>query len=128
MFCNPAYRMTRLNGIPSQTLAMITDTRAHSGEVSQLIWPPPKAVSTEFTIPLSLLSIHDHVDADTIIGSSHGIRNAARKPMESGKLVRKKTARASPSANWTLIETRVNTNVFTTAERSEERRVGTEQG
>src|SRR5450756_396163 len=66
MFWSPEYRITRLNGMPSQMLAMMTDTSAMPGDVSQLIWPMPKACRTEFTIPLSLLSIHDQVEADTI--------------------------------------------------------------
>src|SRR5699024_10391149 len=78
MFWRPEYRTTRLNGTPSQMFAIVTDSRAVSGEVSQLIRSPPKARSTELTIPLSLLSIHAHVDADTISGSSHGTRNSAR--------------------------------------------------
>jgi hypothetical protein len=112
MFCRPAYRMTRLNGIPSQMFAMTTATMEVSGEVSQLIWPMPNALSAEFTMPLSLLSIHDQVEAETMSGSSHGTRKRARSTLDSGKLERKKTARASPRVYWKTMETTTKTAVF----------------
>src|ERR1035437_5472871 len=112
MFWSPEYRITRLNGMPSQMLAMMTDTSAMPGEVSQLIWPMPKACRTEFTIPLSLLSIHDQVEADTISGSNHGMRNIPRRTPESRKLFLKNTARPSPIVYWKAIETAVNSAVF----------------
>ena len=46
----------------------------------------PKSCSTELTMPLSLLNIQAHVDADTISGSSHGTRKSARRVAESLKL------------------------------------------
>src|SRR5436190_4418144 len=65
MVCRPLYRITRLNGMPIQMFAMVTDTRDHCGAVSQLTGPMPRPCSSEFTTPESLLSIHDQVEADT---------------------------------------------------------------
>ena len=48
------------------------------GEVSQLTGPIPNACRAALTMPESLLSIHDQVEAETISGSSHGTRNNAR--------------------------------------------------
>ena len=64
--------------MPIQMLAMITDTSDQSGEVSQLTGSTPTTPRAALTMPESLLSIHDQVDADTISGSSHGTRNSAR--------------------------------------------------
>src|SRR4051795_7921007 len=101
--------MTRLNGTPIQTFAMITEVRAHCGEVSQFTGSMPTACRTALTMPESLLSIHDQVDADTISGSSHGTRNRARRVAESGKFWWKKTASARPIAYWKTRHTAVNT-------------------
>src|SRR5690606_2077278 len=98
--------------MPSQMFAMVTDSRDIPGEVSQLIGSRPNAVRMALTIPLSLFSIHAQVEAETISGSSQGTRNNARSTAESRKLVRKKTARASPSVNCTAIEPKVNSAVF----------------
>src|SRR5215472_7873363 len=103
--------MTRLNGMPIQMLAMMTEASDHRGEVSQLTGATPSPCSTEFTTPESLLSIHDQVDAETISGSSHGTRNNARSVAESRKLRWKKTASAMPRLNCTAMEATVNTRV-----------------
>ena len=86
--------------MPIQMFAMITEVSAQAGEVSQLTGPMPTACRAELTMPESLLSIHDQVDADTISGSSHGTRNRARSVADSRKCWLKKTASASPMANW----------------------------
>src|SRR5690625_4619165 len=104
--------MTRLNGIPSQMLAMSTESSAVLGSVSQLTCPMPKALRTELTIPYSLLSIHDHTEPETMSGSSHGMRKAPRRTPESGKLRWKKTASASPMAYCAAMEPRVETAVL----------------
>src|ERR1700726_635200 len=78
MLCRPLYMITRLNGMPIQTFAISTATRDQVGEVSQSIGATPIACKKEFTIPESLFSIHDQVDADTSSGSSQGIRKSAR--------------------------------------------------
>src|SRR5512146_1424509 len=65
MLCRPLYMMTRLNGMPIHTFAISTATSDQCGEVSQSTGPAPMARRKEFTIPESLLSIHDQVDADT---------------------------------------------------------------
>jgi len=65
--------------------------------------------------PDSLLNIHDHVDAETISGSSHGMRNSALRVPESGKLRLKKTASARPAVYWKRIDTRVKTMVLRSA-------------
>src|SRR5664279_3251001 len=96
-------------------LAMSTDTIAHCGEVSQLIWWPPSASIAELTTPDSLFSIQAHTDADTSNGSSHGTRNSARSVAARRKLRKKKTASASPIVNWNAIDTRVNTAVLISA-------------
>src|SRR5690242_14222082 len=85
MICKPLYNRTRLNGIPIQTLAMITEASDQSGDVSQLTGPTPTTARALLTMPESLLSIHDQVDADTISGRSHGVRNRARSPRDNGK-------------------------------------------
>src|SRR5918994_1610937 len=98
--------------MPSQMLAMVTESSAVSGDVSQLICSAPNAPSTELTMPLSLLSIHAHVDAETMSGSSHGTRNIARSTPDSRNPDRKNTASARPIAYWNTIETTVKTAVF----------------
>src|SRR5699024_2524105 len=112
IFCRPEYRITRLKGIPSQIFAMVTDTRDIPGEVSQLTGSRPNALRMVLTMPLSLLSIHAQVEAETIIGSSQGTRNTPRNTAESRKFVWKKTASASPRENWKAIDPKVNTAVF----------------
>src|SRR4051812_25608006 len=107
--------MTRLNGTPIQTFAMITEVRAHCGEVSQFTGSIPTACRTALTTPESLLNIHDQVDADTISGSSHGTRNSARNVAERRKLRKKNTARARPAAYWKISDTTVNTSVCSSA-------------
>ena len=91
--------------MPIQMFAMITETSDQSGEVSQLTGSTPTSRSAALTMPESLLSIHDQVDADTISGSSHGTRNSARSVADSRKCWAKNTARASPIANWNTSET-----------------------
>src|SRR6185437_1095309 len=107
--CKPLYSRTRLNGMPIQTLAMITDASDQSGDVSQLTGPTPTTWSALLTMPESLWSIHDQVDAETINGSSHGTRNSARSPRDNGKEWLKKTASARPMVNWNIRDTSVNT-------------------
>src|SRR5205085_860669 len=94
-------------GTPIQMFAMITEVSDQDGEVSQLTGPMPTACRAALTMPESLLSIHDQVDADTISGSSHGTRNSARRVAESRKCWLKKTARASPMAYWKTSHTAV---------------------
>src|SRR3954463_7807407 len=65
----PAWSRTRLNGMPIQMLAIVTEARDQLGEVSQLIGAAPRLFSTELTTPDSLLSIPDQVDAETINGN-----------------------------------------------------------
>src|SRR5690348_1480723 len=107
--------MTRLNGMPIQMLAMMTDANDQRGEVSQLTGAMPTACSTEFTTPESLLSIHDQVEADTISGSSHGTRNSARSVADSRKCRWKNRASAMPMLNWTAMLMKVNTRVWVSA-------------
>src|SRR5689334_6463207 len=87
MLCSPLYMITRLNGIPIQMFAISTEASDQSGEVSQLTGLTPNACSKAFTTPESLLSIHDQDDADTSSGSSHGIRNSARRKVDSGNFL-----------------------------------------
>ncbi len=75
----------------------------------------PNALSAALTTPESLLSIHDQVDAETIIGSSHGTRNSARSVDESRKLLLKNTASARPIAYWKAIDTTMKIAVWMTA-------------
>src|SRR3954447_24449680 len=105
MACSPLYTTTRLNGIPIQMFAIVTEASDHAGEVSQFTGSTPTTRSAALTMPESLLSIQDHVDADTISGSSHGTRNSARSVAESGKCWRKKIARAMPMENWKSSDT-----------------------
>ena len=107
--------ITRLNGMPIQMFAISTATSAHFGEVSQSIGCMPTACRKEFTIPESLLSIHDQVDADTSSGSSQGTRNSARSMPDSRNVLKKNTASARPIANWKAIETKVKIAVLTSA-------------
>src|SRR4051812_2559601 len=107
----PEYRTTRLNGIPIQMFAMITDHSDQAGDVSQWTGPTPNAPSRALTTPESLLSIHDQVEDETINGSSHGTRNSARRVADSRKFLRKNMARASPMPNWNASDTTVNTAV-----------------
>ena len=104
-----------MNGTPIQMFAMITEVSDQDGEVSQFTGSMPTAPSAALTMPESLLSIHDQVDADTISGSSHGTRNRARRVAESRKCWLKKTARASPIAYWKNRHTAVNTTVWSRA-------------
>src|SRR5207248_2747218 len=109
------YMMTRLNGMPIQMFAISTATRDQVGEVSQSTCPMPKARRKELTIPESLFSIHDQVDADTSSGSSHGTRNSARSRLDRRKLRWKNTASARPIANCKAIETNTKTAVLRSA-------------
>src|SRR3954454_13998666 len=95
--------------------AMITLVSAHCGEVSQLTGSMPTMPRAELTMPESLLSIHDQVEAETISGSSHGTRNSARSVADSLKFCRKNTASAIPIENWKISETRVNSSVCSRA-------------
>src|SRR5690242_18668247 len=101
--------------MPIQMFAMITLVSAQSGEVSQLTGSTPARPRVQLTMPESLLSIQDQVEALTIRGSSHGTRNSARSVAESRKLWAKNTASASPMANWKAMETNVNTIVWSNA-------------
>src|SRR5690349_24855374 len=94
---------------------MITEASDQSGDVSQLTGPTPTTARALFTMPESLLSIHDQVDAETISGSNHGTRNSARSPRDNGKWRLKKTASARPTVNWNTRETSVNTIVWVRA-------------
>ena len=76
---------------------------------------PPKATMTELTMPLSLLSIHAQVEAETISGSSHGTRNRARSTVDRRKFCRKNTASARPTTNCTTMDPNVNSRVFLSA-------------
>ncbi len=105
-----------------QTFAMITDTSDQSGDVSQLTGSIPTYPNAVLTMPESLLSIHDHVDDDTISGNNHGTRNSARSVTESGKAREKKTARANPMVKWKNNDATVNTSVC--EQRRAERRIG----
>src|SRR3954454_7346676 len=95
--------------------AMITEASDQDGEVSQFTGPIPTACSTALTMPDSLLSIHDQVEADTISGSSHGTRKRARRVAESRKCWLKKTASARPMLYWKTRHTPVNTTVWSRA-------------
>src|ERR1039457_2744101 len=112
MLCSPLYMMTRLNGMPIQMFAISTATRDQRGEVSQSTCPMPKARRKEFTIPESLSSIHDQVEAETSSGRSHGTRNRARRMPERRNLRKKNTASARPMANWNAIETKTKIAVL----------------
>src|SRR5262245_50344762 len=101
--------------MPIQMLAIVTDASAQAGDVSQLTGSRPARRRAALTIPESLLSIHDQVDADTISGSSHGTRNSARSVALSGKCRWKKTARAIPMENWKSSDPPVKTAVCRTA-------------
>ncbi len=101
--------------MPIQMFARITATSDHVGDVSQLISGRPNAPRAELTTPESLLSIHDQVEAETIIGSSHGTRNKARSVADSRKLWLKNTASASPMTYWKAIDTNVKIAVWITA-------------
>ena len=115
MLCRPLYMITRLKGMPIQMFAISTATSAHLGEVSQSIGCIPTACRKEFTIPESLLSIHDQVDADTSSGNSQGTRNSARRMPDSRNVLKKNTASPSPIANWKAIETTVKIAVLISA-------------
>src|SRR3954447_5977285 len=92
--------------------AMITEVSDQDGEVSQFTGPIPTACRTALTMPDSLLSIHDQVEADTISGSSQGNRNSARRVGASRKLRLKTPARPSPSPYWNTIDSRVKAMVL----------------
>src|SRR4051812_14532410 len=96
-------------------LAIVTDTSAHVGDVSQLTGSAPTMRRAALTMPESLLSIHDQVEADTISGSSHGTRNSARGGAERGKCWWKKPARAVPMVNGKTSDPPVNAAVCQTA-------------
>src|ERR1700712_5772257 len=98
--------------MPIQMLAMMTDTRDQAGLVSQFTGSMPAGCRLQLTTPLSLLSIHDQVEALTISGSSHGTRKSARSVADNRKFCRKKTARAIPIANWKTSDTSVNRTVW----------------
>ena len=55
------------------------------------------------------------MEAETIIGSSHGTRNSARSVEESRKLLLKNAASASPITYWKAIDTNVKIAVWITA-------------
>src|SRR5690348_11820076 len=97
--------------MPIQMLAMTTDHSDQSGEVSQLTGPIPNQLSTALTTPESLLSIHDHVEPDTISGSRQGTRNSPLSVADSRKFFSKNSASASQMTNWKASDTSVNTTV-----------------
>src|SRR6266700_1587672 len=115
MLCSPLYMMTRLKGMPIQMFAISTEASDQDGEVSQSTGPTLKAFRRAFTIPESLFSIHDQVEADTSSGSSHGIRKSARREPASGNFLKKNTASARPMANWNAIDTKTKTAVLMSA-------------
>ena len=115
MLCRPLYMMTRLNGMPIQMFAISTETSDQVGEVSQSTGAMPTACRNALTIPESLLSIHDQVEADTSSGSSHGTRNSARRTPDSRNFRGKNTASARPIANWKAIETNTKIAVLISA-------------
>ena len=85
MFCRPLYSSTRLNGIPIQMLAMMTD---HSDQVVDVVQPTlliPTAFRPALTTPDSLFSIQDQVAPVTISGSNHGTSSSARKTLDNRK-------------------------------------------
>src|SRR4051794_310569 len=104
--------------MPIQMLATVTETSDHCGEVSQLTGPRPTRPSAVLTMPESLLSIQDQVDADTISGNSHGTRNIARSVADNRKCCRKNTANARPIVYWKTIDAPVNTAVCASAGRN----------
>ena len=73
--------------------------------LSHLIGSTPNRPRNRLTMPESLSSIHYQVEADTMIGSSHGTRNSARSTAESRKCWWKNTASASPIVYWKTRET-----------------------
>src|SRR4051794_19466669 len=99
MFCSPEYRITRLKGIPSQMLAMVTEASEWSA-LSHHTGSTPRTPSSRLMIPESASIIHCQVVAETMMGSNHGTRNSPRRTAESGKLRRKNTARAIPITYW----------------------------
>src|SRR3954447_6132251 len=115
MFCSPLYSSTRLNGMPIQMLAIVTETNDQGVEVSQWTLLPPNARSSELTTPDSLLSIQAQTDAETIRGSSHGTSSSARSVPESRKCCVKKSARARPMPYWNSNDMPVKNSVCQTA-------------
>src|SRR3954468_23399140 len=101
--------------MPIQMLATVTEASDQFGEVSQSTGPMPTQPRAVLTMPDSLLSIHDQVDAETISGSSQGIRNRARRVADSRKCWVKNTARASPMAYWNSRDTAVKITVCSSA-------------
>src|SRR3954453_4565992 len=109
--------ITRLNGMPSQMLAMMT---AHS-ELSLLSHHTPslpKSPRNLFRTPESASIIHCQVVPDTMIGSSQGTRKSPRRTPESGKLRLKKTASASPMEYSKSSETTPNVAVWATVDQN----------
>src|SRR6266568_3859187 len=104
--------------MPIQMFAIVTDASDHFGDVSQSIGAIPRPCRAWLTIPESLLSIHDQVDADTISGRSHGTRNSARSVAESRKCLLKNTASPMPIQNWKNSETAVKISVCSSAGRN----------
>src|SRR3954447_13527280 len=105
--------ITRLNGMPSQMLAMMT-AQSELSLLSHHTPSEPKSPRSLFSTPESASIIHCHVVPDTMIGSSHGTRNSPRSTPESGKLRWKKTASASPIEYWNTNETTTNVAVWPT--------------
>src|SRR6266511_4410478 len=115
MFLSPLWSMTRLNGMPIQMLATVTDTSDQAGEVSQFTVSSPNNARNALTTPASLLSIQAQVDADTISGSSHGTRKSARSVVDSRKFRAKNTASARPIPYWNTSDATVNRAVLRSA-------------
>src|SRR6266702_393286 len=99
MDCRPLYMMTRLNGMPIQMFAISTAISDQVGEVSQSMGWAPTALRKALTMPESLLSIHDQVEADTSSGSSHRTTTSARSSVFSRNRLAKNTASASQIAD-----------------------------
>src|SRR4051794_13369501 len=95
--------MTRLNGIPSQMLAMVTDISEWSA-LSHHTGSRPRTPKNRLMMPESASIIHCQVVAETMMGSNHGTRNSPRNSADSGKLRRKNTANANPITYWNTSE------------------------
>src|SRR3954451_2678263 len=102
--------MTRLKGMPSQMLAIVTAT-SEWFSLSHQTESMPKTPMSRLTTPESASNIHCQVVADTMIGSSQGTRNSARSKAESGKFRWKNTASASPITYWKNSDTTTNVTV-----------------
>src|SRR5699024_12088954 len=92
--------------------AITTASIAVLGEVSQLTGSMPMKLRKKLTTPASLFIIQAQTEPETIRGSSHGMRNSARRVALSRKVPRKKTARARPMVYWKISDPITNTAVL----------------